>query len=429
MLTRIKFISKRKKQELIFSAFALLLGFAGSSCEKNYYHDTVNNQNNQNPSTIIKSVTYNGKPVVLENNTYKVYAEVKNCSSSTSFDKNKLLVQTVSANDKVEVIGGPAIWFISVSSKNGLNSYNTTYSLTYTTLAESIVDDYILVNTKEILQSIGKCEAFPWDGKYKQTADIDLFSVSNFEPIALFSGTYNGNKKQIKGLKINRSSQKDNGVGLFSSANNARFENINLVAVDVKGYSFVGGLVGSMGKSTVIANCSVTGVVTGVDLFVGGFVGSMMGNSTISNSYAGTVVTGKGTVGGLIGSMTESNIENSYAVSTVTGDAFFVGGFLGTMLRSNVKNCYVLSVVGVTNSTASFYGGFVGNIKESAIVNSYQSAVILSGSQFQINASPNGVKPIGINGQEQSQFIGWDFNTVWVSFSGSGFPYLQNVGA
>jgi hypothetical protein len=286
------------------------------------------------------------------------------------------------------------------------------------------------VDTKEILQSIGKCDAFPRNGKYKQTEDIDLSSVLNFEPIALFSGTYNGNKKQIKGLKINRSSQKDNGVGLFSSANNARFENINLVAVDVKGYSFVGGLVGSMYESSVISNCSVNGVVTGVDVFVGGLVGSIDKRSTISNSYTGTVVTGKGTIGGLIGSMTESNIENCYATGTVTGDAFFVGGFVGTMTRSNVKNCYARATLVTTNSTASFYGGFVGSIDiPNTIVNSYQSVTVLPGSQVQINTLPFGVKSLGTNGQMQSQFIGWDFRTVWLPFSGSGFPTLQNVGA
>ena len=103
---------------------------------------------------------------------------------------------------------------------------------------------------------------------FKQTQDIDMGSIGNFEPIGSqpnnynpmpFNGTYDGQGHAITGLTVNTSSPY---AGLFSYMQDGSVRNLTMVNPNVtsndnsQGYKYAGGIVGDIQSST-IENCNV----------------------------------------------------------------------------------------------------------------------------------------------------------------------------
>ena len=176
---------------------------------------------------------------------------------------------------------------------------------------------------------------------FKLTNDLDLSVITEeegFDPIGddgnPFTGTFDGKRKVIRKLKINRPAESD--IGLFGQVGGEGVvKNIGLEDVNVRGASFTGGLVGYNNKGT-IENSYVTGDVTGGQAFVGGLVG-MNFEGVITKSYATGAVTGsQDNIGGLVGYNRRGTIENSYAMGDVKGREY-VGGLVGFALGFNNK--------------------------------------------------------------------------------------------
>ena len=147
--------------------------------------------------------------------------------------------------------------------------------------------------------------------RLKRLKEIDLSKVSDFDPIAdrasPFRGTFDGQGKKIKNLKIDRSAK--NFVGLFGYIGaGSVLKDIGLEGVDVEGRNQVGGLLGFNNQGRV-ENSYVTGKVKG-GLGVGGLVGSNTGG-TVQNSHATSGVEGNGSVGGLVGVNDGGRITNN----------------------------------------------------------------------------------------------------------------------
>ncbi|PAW76974.1 MAG: hypothetical protein B9S32_12785, partial [Verrucomicrobia bacterium Tous-C9LFEB] len=173
-------------------------------------------------------------------------------------------------------------------------------------------------------------------------------SLSGFNPIAAYSGTFDGAGYAISGLTISRSSAQ---VGLFG-ANSGILKNIGLVNASVRGGNYTGGLVGS--NSGTISVSYVTGTVTGSSN-TGGVAGYNSGTLSQVNSSAN--VRGANYVGGLVGYnygslVAHANIFNSYATGNVTGAA--VGGIAGYNYGT-ISNSYATGAVSGSNR-----GGLVG---------------------------------------------------------------------
>jgi hypothetical protein len=134
---------------------------------------------------------------------------------------------------------------------------------------------------------------------YRQTANINLSSVSNWIPIGdglgAFTGVYNGNGFTISNLTSNWPGYDYSGLFLqIGIAGIVR--NVGLVGGSVSGDDYVGGITGA--NFGTIENCWNTGTVSGVE-DVGGIVG---GNSGIVDNciMTGTVsftIWGGGIVG------------------------------------------------------------------------------------------------------------------------------------
>ena len=153
--------------------------------------------------------------------------------------------------------------------------------------------------------------------------DIDLSGVTEsegFKPIGddshRFQGSFDGKKKIIRNLKIDR--PKEDDVGLFGNVGkDGSISYIGLEDVDVKGKNNVGGLVGANGgdirNSYAMARVTVTSFSE--RSIGGGLVGYNHGGE-IFKSYATGNVIGKVQVGGYAGAH-DGVIENSYAMGEV----------------------------------------------------------------------------------------------------------------
>ena len=93
---------------------------------------------------------------------------------------------------------------------------------------------YHLISSEEQLRAIGTTDEYPMDGSYLQNGDIEL-SAGEWVPIGTwehpFTGTYNGNGFEIKGLTM--TDPNANIIGMFGVAKEAHIYNGTLRDYDI----------------------------------------------------------------------------------------------------------------------------------------------------------------------------------------------------
>jgi hypothetical protein len=293
---------------------------------------------------------------------------------------------------------------------------------------------------------------------FKQTADIDLSAYSNWDPIDLFTGVYNGQGYDISDMKINST---DDNLGLFGGTSGAILNNINVTNIDIVGtYVYpppvnCGGLVG-MATSTTITGCHTSGTINTTDhdnvgglvgyfygytdnlgsislshsdctvtgrYDVGGLVGDFHGKVSIERCFATGNVTARGTVGGLIGIYESARkVENAYARGDVKStNSGQIGGLIGRINDGDsVSNCY--STGKITSASSSYTGGLVGRYFRAEIYRCYWDKET-SG----MDTSAAGIGQTTSDMKIQSNFPGWDFTDIWaIDSKNDGYPYLEN---
>jgi len=327
-------------------------------------------------------------------------------------------------------------------------------------------NDPYLIYTAEHLNALG-AEPDDYDQHFKLMADIDLSGFSydraviapdvndattgwGWNPFdgAHFAGVFDGNDHVISNLNI----QGENYLGLFGRLDSgATISNLGLVALDVHGYEFVGGLVGeNRGRiegsyigGTASGNYRVGGLmgsnrgsITGsystgtvsADRFVGGVAGLNGGN--ITNCYNAGSVTGEAS-GGLVGfnhirtSKTDGllgSISNSYSTGSVTGGGDSVGGLVGSSHQlGNIINCY--STGRVTGNGG--FGGLVGSIYGNVGLNIIRCFWDIESSGQASSAGGIGLTTAEMQVATTFLEAGWDFNSVWTIWEGHDYPRLQ----
>lgn len=183
----------------------------------------------------------------------------------------------------------------------------------------------------------------------------------------VFSGTFDGNGKTIRGLVskghagwgVQGERFQYNPGGLFGNVTGI-VKNLGIVGANVIGGGIVGTLYGN------VSNCYFVGTVTGSD-FVGGIVGWMQGGSVINCYFAGTANgSHESEIGGIVGHtgdldgeeyMKGGNISNCYSMGKISGE-YGVGGIVGSLkgADSRVANCYSTAAIHGKSSV----GGIVG---------------------------------------------------------------------
>ncbi|MDR1320326.1 MAG: hypothetical protein LBK56_02720 [Gracilibacteraceae bacterium] len=159
----------------------------------------------------------------------------------------------------------------------------------------------IPISSRADLAKIGADSAYPLNGSYKLTADIDL-SGAEWAPIGdgtagnrIFTGTFDGQGHVISNLTITGNNHHQYN-GLFGAIESAIVKNIGLrnTRIDVSSYnssSYAGGICGyaDASSSVTISNCYNMGNVSSYDAvsYAGGICGYVFGSDsiTISDCY------------------------------------------------------------------------------------------------------------------------------------------------
>ena len=241
---------------------------------------------------------------------------------------------------------------------------------------------------------------------YELTKNLSFAEDSDWSPIALFSGIFEGNGYTISKLTINKLNA--NSVGFFSSiTSGAKINNISLLDIDIQGNRWVGGLVGYNYGS--VTNSYATGTVTGDSWVVGGLVGE--NNGRVTNSYAISSVAGREDIGGLVGSNGGGSITNSYATGAVTGTGDNVGGLVGFNSSGRITNSYA---TGAVTGTGNYAGGLVG-LNNGDITNSYwdtQTSGLATSAGGEGKATAELQSPTMATGIYRNwETANWDFGT------------------
>lgn len=265
-------------------------------------------------------------------------------------------------------------------------------------------EDPIIVTDCEQLQDIDDDTA-NYDKHYALGNDIDCDGSEawdggkGFNPIASndipFTGTLNGNHHTITNVTILRADDTqgeaegdEESVGLFAWTSGADISDLNIDTSKVKGYAFVGGIVG-WAENTLLTNVSFNATVVDNSCnpghcvwarygTVGGGIAGMLHNSAIFNGVTSGPVKGSGnTIGGLVGQMgTNSSITSSSSSSNIDG-GHKLGGAVGLMEGGELVDVHASGVVdaNVEEDYKNGYaaGGLVGAMQGSASV-SHSSA-------------------------------------------------------
>ncbi|MDD3252536.1 MAG: carbohydrate-binding domain-containing protein [Lachnospiraceae bacterium] len=185
---------------------------------------------------------------------------------------------------------------------------------------------------------------------YKLMNNLDLSGIASWTPIGTyvrgnagatkpFKGSFDGNGKTLRNLKINAPSAIYQG--LFGCTKGATIQNLTIEGCNITTGGEGAGSVVGMCTSSSLLNCSATGEVNGGSFLVGGIAGNVTG-STITNCASRCTVSGTGDViGGVAGQIASGSVENCFNAGTVAGSGN-VGGVVGRIASAscNVRNCY-----------------------------------------------------------------------------------------
>ena len=179
---------------------------------------------------------------------------------------------------------------------------------------------------------------------YRLVNDIDLGVAPyntgmGWEPLAQFSGSFDGNGYTIHNLFIHRPDY-ENGVGLFSELYDANVSNLTLSNVNILGNYHVGSVAGLTFFGT-LDRVLVSGNVSGNNA-IGGILGKNLGgsilkvvfNGHVQGNLNGTLSSSESSfTGGIVGDNTDyenssGSVQEAYAFGSVQAQSSF-GGIAG----------------------------------------------------------------------------------------------------
>lgn len=214
----------------------------------------------------------------------------------------------------------------------------------------------------------GKGVAGNYYGYYfKQTADLDLSGIKNWDPIGYsggcyFAGHYDGDGHTISNAKSTGKNDDEGfatagifGWVAFGSVKNLTVKNADFFAEGNKNMSYAGGVL-AVAYSCTVENCSVY-------------------NSKIESRRDPNE--NSNFAGGITGIASNSSFEKCASVENTIRHGSFGGGFIGSVdekENSNFSNCYVAKCIVTgcsdTASNNTLSGGFLGAFMDgNAILN------------------------------------------------------------
>ena len=314
------------------------------------------------------------------------------------------------------------------------------------------------------------CGAGNFHGYYfKQTADIDLQGIENWEPIGYngstyFTGNYDGNGYIIRNAKSTGKVDVDGyatagifGWVAFGSVSNLHIENVTFSAAGDGNYAYAGGLAGTVYASE-ITNCSVSNskisstATYNSNNCAGGLAGYFVGSTFSKCAANNNSVTSTSYSGGFVGEQDDdyegvdaSKFVDCYVagstvnVSSPNSNGFsMAGGFCGEVTGDvlDLTNCFVydtaVSVTADNMTTLNSIGIFAGNLYK----NSPYSAKITTNNCYygKVTLTPGSnnepVKDTSTEKTAEEFANGTVANLLGEAFTnGSGFPILGSSPA
>lgn len=261
-----------------------------------------------------------------------------------------------------------------------------------------------------------------------------------------FTGIFDGNHYQIKNLYTNMPEMSN--VGLFGAAKGAInfsssiLRNIIMVSPVITGKTFVGGIIGNLGRpfqthgrieSCAVLNCSITGAVSvgGVCGYINSSGSMFLGNysSGIVTSRINEALEGGDTAGGCIGRIQSSSalVSNSFSSCRAIAETTACGGFVGYSLSPNIINCFSYGACDISGEIGetTLIGGFSGYNPDPPLSSCYYN----SETSGQSNNDGRGIPKTTAEMHTQSTYTNWDFDTIWsINSYNDRYPWLLIFG-
>ena len=231
-----------------------------------------------------------------------------------------------------------------------------------------------------IIDNVIKFNKINSNKHYQLSRDLDFTDIE-FNTIAEFSGTFDGNGMTISNITLNIT---DGNGGIFAE-NNGTIKNLTVEESEVtktgslENNGGIGILVGINNKE--LSNCHITNsklnaTPTSTGTYTG--IGLLCGKNTSQNSFISecTVTSGNITmegnttsnIGGLVGYNYGGKVEFSFVKSSTsityksTGAESNIGGLIGCIYGCNIKGCSTDIIINTKESTSSLkIAGFIGD--------------------------------------------------------------------
>lgn len=264
-----------------------------------------------------------------------------------------------------------------------------------------------------------------------QTADIDLGSITDWQPIGnttnRFRGTFDGGVFTISNLNITGS---NTNSGLFGCTSGATIKNVKIVGVNIAGGASTGGLVGDAILGLIEKCFVIGGTINSSGNNVGGLVGVLYQGSVsqcFTQDIVITVSNSPSNVGGLVGypNGIGSAITACYSTCSVSGSASGVGGLIGiTDSNCTVSKSYS---VGLVNSGTD-HGGFLGKNGGGTITDCFYDTITSDRTD-----DSKGTPKTTYEMSQLPTFTNWsianDLSATWkIEGDGTTYPYLSWQG-
>ena len=347
----------------------------------------------------------------------------------------------------------------------------------------------IPISTIEELQKIGNDPAYPLNGSYYLTNDINASDTRNwndgkgFKPIMKmqgeeylpFKGSFNGRGFKIKNLHIKL--PEIDRVGLFGYIEGGQIKNLKMDNVNIIGGSYTGVVVGyaefwNEDDPTEIENVHLTNVSLIGNINIGGIAGYF--NGYMINCSVNGNISGNSFASGLAGT-SNAVIERSSAIVNVSAEfctgltdysAFIsqcytggtltgknCGGLIGENFNGRIQNCFSNCNINATENGGDS-GGLVRE-NQWKVNNSYATGQIsgkgnLKGliavwgwyfpdppevtdsfydyqttGQYDDNFDDYGIPKSTKDMMDPATFENWDFENVWWMVPGKTYPLLR----
>lgn len=226
-------------------------------------------------------------------------------------------------------------------------SFQSFYSVFANGILSGLNGENISISSLSDLEKIGRDSAYPLDGNYTLTADIDC-GKENWRPIGEnvnypFEGVFDGNGHTITYRTYRTRNILNNKQGLFSEVRSGTVKNLNVAGFISRKDYYCGGIAGSCNGGT-ITNCYSAVDVSG-DLGIGGIVGEVYNDGVISYCSASGEIKGRKDVGGIVGRV-------AYDYSTLNACAF-----TGTVVSTASKYVGMITGDDYSSVSRSYYLG------------------------------------------------------------------------